>query len=169
MPINIVTDSAALLWRAELAGEKRDPEQWWAVRDYATRKFPKPMIFVDVHYALALAGCGDTDALAGYADELEQQHRAGRLVAGPAAPALARAAGDFMRGDWNGVIARIEPVLEEIVRIGGSRAQRDLFEQTLLAAYLCAGRPEHVHRLLTRREALHRTPVIGVRGIESTR
>jgi hypothetical protein len=127
------------------------------------------MIFVDVHYALALAGCGDADALARYADELEERNRAGRLVAGPAAPALARAAGDFMRGDWNGVIARIEPVLEEIVRVGGSRAQRDLFEQTLLAAYLRAGRPEDARKLLARREALHRTPAVGVRGIESAR
>lgn len=165
MPINIVTDSAALLWRAELAGEERAPDQWRAVREYSERTFPKPMIFVDAHYALALAACGDAEALANYAAELDGRDQAGRLVAGAVVPALARAAGDFMRGDWPSAIDRIEPVLEQVVRIGGSRAQRDLFEQTLLAAYLRAGRPEDARKLLARHRDFGRGPAVAVRGI----
>ena len=169
MPINIVTDSAALLWRAELAGAERDALEWQAVRDYAALKFPKPMIFVESHYALALAAAGDSDALARYAAELDERDRAGRLVAGPVVPALARAAGDFARGDWMAVIERIEPLLDEVVRIGGSRAQRDLFEHTLLAAYLRAGRADDARRLLARHRRQHRAPVVAVRGVESAR
>lgn len=169
MPINIVTDSAALLWRAELAGERREPDEWRSVREYSERTFPKPMIFVDAHYALALAACGDAEALANYASELDARDQAGRLLAGAAVPALARAAGDFMRGDWPSAIDRIEPVLEQVVRIGGSRAQRDLFEQTLLAAYLHAGRAEDARRLLARHPDQHRAPFVAVRGIESAR
>jgi hypothetical protein len=37
------------------------------------------------------------------------------------------------------------------VRIGGSRAQRDVFEQTLLSAYLHAGRDDEASRMLRRR------------------
>ena len=168
-PINIATDSAALLWRLELAGAKRDAAEWQAVRDYAALKFPKPMIFVESHYALALAAAGDADALESYAAELDERDRAGRLVAGPVVPALARAAGDFARGDWSAVIGRIEPLLDEVVRIGGSRAQRDLFEHTLLAAYLHAGRAEDARRLLARHPEQSRTPVVAVRGVESAR
>jgi hypothetical protein len=43
------------------------------------------------------------------------------------------------------------PVFEELVRIGGSRAQRDVFEQTLLSAYLHAGREDEPCRMLRRR------------------
>ena len=169
MAVNIVTDSAALLWRAELAGGARDPAQWRVLRDYSARTFPKPMIFVDVHHALALAACGDAAALAQFAAELDERDQAGSLAAGPVVPALARAAGDFMRGDWAAAIAGIEPLLEEVVRIGGSRAQRDLFEQTLLAAYLHADRPDDARKLLARHRDFKRAPAVTVRGVDSVR
>jgi hypothetical protein len=34
----------------------------------------------------------------------------------------------------------IEPIADQVVRIGGSNAQREVFEDTLLEAYLRAGR-----------------------------
>ena len=48
-------------------------------------------------------------------------------------------------------------------RIGGSRAQRDLVENTLLAAYLKAGRPDDARRLV----AAHgdRRPTVPVAGL----
>ena len=48
----------------------------------------------------------------------------------------------YAEGDWERTIALMAPVFEELVRIGGSRAQRDVFEQTLLSAYLHAGRDD---------------------------
>jgi hypothetical protein len=44
-----------------------------------------------------------------------------------------------VRADWGGVIKRIEPVLGEHERIGGSRAQRDLVEYTLASALVQSG------------------------------
>jgi hypothetical protein len=169
MPINIVTDSAALLWRSELAGEACDAGEWQAVREYAESKFPKPMIFVESHYALALAACGDAESLARYVAVLDERESAGRGIAGPVVAALARAAGDFARGDWPAVIAGIEPLLDEVVRIGGSRAQRDLFEHTLLVACLRAGRAEDARRLLARQHGQQRAPAVAVHGIDSVR
>ena len=40
---------------------------------------------------------------------------------------------------YDGAIRILEPVQDQIVRIGGSHAQRELFEDTLLEAYLRAG------------------------------
>jgi hypothetical protein len=57
----------------------------------------------------------------------------------------------YARGDWDGAIRQLGRALPETVRIGGSRAQRDLVEHTLVAAYLKAGRPEPARELIARR------------------
>jgi len=139
--INVLTDSASLLWRMQLAGQLVDAALWREVRDYALREFPKAGItFVDVHTALACAATGDAAALQALVGQLREREAAGKLAAGPVVPALAEAFGAYVRGDWAGVIERLEPVLGEHERIGGSRAQRDLIEYTLASALMKAGR-----------------------------
>jgi hypothetical protein len=165
-PVNTLTDAASFLWRAELAGGPRDVSRWSAVRDYATRAFPTPGItFCDVHAALAYAAAGDGAALAALAGALLEAEEAGRLAAGPVVPALAAAFGAFARGDWEGTVARLAPALDQHVRIGGSRAQRDVVELTLLAAYLRAGRVDEARALLARRhDRRPSAPVDGFTG-----
>lgn len=162
-PLNIVTDGASLLWRAELAGEARDKQLWWDVRHYAEEKFPQPGIFADAHYAFILAATNDDEALTGYIERLQQAARDGVLPAGPVTVALAKAAGAFNKGDWTTTINTLEPVMEQVVRIGGSRAQRDLIENTLLAAYVKAGRLEHARNRMAQR--VDRTPSVPVPGL----
>jgi len=60
------------------------------------------------------------------------------------------------------VIRGLAPVVDQLVCVGGSSAQRDLFEHTLLAAYLRAGRAAEARALLTRR--LDRQPTVPVAG-----
>jgi hypothetical protein len=55
---------------------------------------------------------------------------------------VAEAMAAFARGDDEAVIRLLEPVRKELVRVGGSHAQRDVFEETLLGAYLRSGRLE---------------------------
>ena len=68
----------------------------------------------------------------------------------------------YAKNDWNGAVRLFEQGLPETVRIGGSRAQRDLVELTLLSAYLKAGRPEAARALVARRH--DRRPGILVAG-----
>ena len=140
-PINVLSDSAALLWRMQLAGQPVEAALWRDVRDYALREFPKAGItFSDVHGALACAASGDTESLQKLVAQLREREAAGKLAAGPIVPALAEAFGAYVRADWDGAINRIEPLLAEHERIGGSRAQRDLIEYTLASALMQAGR-----------------------------
>ena len=151
-PVNTLTDAASFLWRAQLAGASVDTAHWSAVRDYAARTFPRPGItFCDVHAAVAYAAAGDAVALEGLVRALREADSAGRLAAGPVAPALADAFAAFARGDFEATISALAPVFDQHVRIGGSRAQRDLVELTLLAAYLRAGRAADARTLLARR------------------
>lgn len=89
-------------------------------------------------------------------DSLRQAARDGVLPAGPVTVALARAAGAFNTGDWDTTIDRLEPVIDHVVRIGGSRAQRDVIENTLLAAYVKADRHEDARSRMAQR--VDRTP-----------
>jgi hypothetical protein len=134
-PINVLTDSAAFLWRAELAGRPRDAELWHEVKEYGTKNFPAAGIaFADVHKALAYAATGDELALETLLGQLRERERTGKLLAGPIVPALAESFNAFARKDYAKAIALIEPYMAEHERIGGSRAQRRLIELTLAAA-----------------------------------
>lgn len=162
--LNTLTDAVSFLWRAELAGHPRDPRRWQALHDFAHRMFPHGGIaFADAHTALADAVNGDGAALEARLRELEDLRQQGRLPSGPVVPALSRAFAAFLRQDFDGAIAAIEPVLAEHERIGGSRAQRDLIEFTLLKAYLAAGRFEAMRRMLAgRRRGAGAIPVAGL-------
>ena len=66
---------------------------------------------------------------------------AGPGAAGEVVPTVAEAMHAFAEGAYEDVIRGLAPIVDQFVRVGGSWAQRDLFEHTLLAAYLRAGRP----------------------------
>ena len=116
-----------------------------------------------MHRALACVATDDRDGIAGIVTELEQRAAAGRSPAGDVVPRLAAGLAAYGRGDWAAAIAGLEPALAETVRIGGSRAQRDLIENTLLAAYLKDGRAADARRLV----AAHadRRPSVPVAGL----
>jgi hypothetical protein len=89
--------------------------------------------------------------------------REGRYPSGSYLPALARGFAAFERGDFSGAIETLAPLAGENERVGGSRAQHDLIEFTLLRAYLCADRPDDARHLLgARRPGASGVPVLGV-------
>jgi hypothetical protein len=158
-PLPLLADSASLLWRRELAGSERHPEHWDELAAYAGRAFPKIGIgFADAHCAVAYAAAGQPEALERWVDELTRADSEGRLLSGSALPAVADAFGAFARGDYGETIRLLAPAVDQFVRIGGSRAQRDLFENTLLAAYWRSGRTAAATGMLERR--LDRSPTV---------
>lgn len=144
-PINVLTDTASFLLRAELAGEPRRPEMWKMVSNYAQELFPKPGIaFADVHAALA-------HAMAGNSEPLQKITRDAAGPAGDLVRELAECFGAFAGENWSDVIRRLTPLMSDHERIGGSRAQRDLIEYMLLSALLKQDRTDEATRLLAMR------------------
>jgi tetratricopeptide (TPR) repeat protein len=140
--INIVTDLAALYYRASLAGITVAPDRWRALGAYAARAFPKPgMGFVDIHAALIHAMAGEPEALA-------------RIEAGAKGPiadlvvTCSEAFRAIAAGHWAEAEALLIPVVAQSERVGGSRAQRDILEFALLNAQIRQGRAEEARRLL---------------------
>ena len=147
-------DAASFLWRWELAGHARDEAAWASLRDFARTHFPKPGIaFADLHVMLAEAVAGDAEALESRIAQMAALAEAGRYPSGSVIPAISRAFLAYRRGQFGQVIETLEPLLAESERIGGSRAQTDLVEFTLLRACAEAGRREDLRRILARRRA----------------
>jgi hypothetical protein len=62
----------------------------------------------------------------------------------------------FADGDYRTCVAQLSPVLDEVVRIGGSHAQRTLIEDTFIVALMKSGDLPRARALLDAR--LHRRP-----------
>jgi hypothetical protein len=161
-PLLVLADAAAFLWRSELAGCSRQIEAWPHVHAYAKEKFPRAGVtFADVHNAVIFAVTGDRDSSARLADELRAG--IGKQWAADIAEPIARGFEAFANEDWSAAIDALAPINASLVRIGGSRAQRDLVENTLLAAYLRGGQAEQAKALLARRDV--RRPTVTLAGL----
>jgi tetratricopeptide (TPR) repeat protein len=139
-------DAAALLWRMQLLAIDVGP-RWqqlvggWDLSAAAAGQ----SAFNDLHGLLALLGSGD-----GQAGETWVRHCIERADAGSGsnrdvmrevgAPLL-RGLLAFGRGRYGDAIEALYPARDHTRRIGGSHAQRELIDQTLLAA---AARSGHV-------------------------
>jgi tetratricopeptide (TPR) repeat protein len=163
-PQQKISDGAAFLWRAELAGHPRDAAAWRGLYDYANSALPRPGNgLADLHVILAQAVMGNNAALDARARQMEQLAQEGRYPSGSYLPALARGFAAFEHGDFSAAIEALAPLSGEDERIGGSRAQHDLIEFTLLKAYIDANRLEDARRLISaRRPGAYGFPVMGV-------
>ena len=166
-PQQKMSDGAAFLWRFELAGHPRDAAAWRGLYDYANSALPRPGSgLADPHVILAQAVMGDDAALDARARQIEELARDGRYPSGSYLPTLAPGFAAFERGDFSGAIEALAPLAGKNERIGGSRAQHDLIEFTLLRAYINANRLEEARRLLgARRPGASGVPVLGVAAV----
>ncbi|WP_224813617.1 tetratricopeptide repeat protein [Hasllibacter sp. MH4015] len=148
LPINTLTDGAALLWRAEMAGADVPPEDWQRLSSFAAQTFPDPgQSFADIHAALAHAMAGDGTQLARFVD-------AGKGYAADLVAPIARAWKAVARQDWAGALEDLTPVMSAHVRVGGSRAQRDVLELTWLLCLMRAGQREEARRAAATRRPI---------------
>lgn len=161
------SDIAAYLWRSELAGYPRDTAAWRALHDYIGRELPMPAGgLADLHVILAQAVMGDEAGLEARSRQMEDMASQGRYPSGAYLPALAPGFLAFERGDFATAIDALAPLAGQSERIGGSRAQHDLIDFTLLKAYLEDERLEDArHWLETRRPGAVGVPVMGMAAL----
>ncbi|SCB22019.1 hypothetical protein GA0061098_1003171 [Bradyrhizobium shewense] len=156
-PLNIITDAASLLWRVSAYGHSV-PEALWLEADASAQKlFPKSSLsFADIHMALFAVATQNHPALTTRLAAIEQRLAEGKLPAGPVVPAIFRALAAFADENYASCAQTLAPVLGEVVRIGGSHAQRELVEDTYIVALMRGGELARARALLDAR--LHRRP-----------
>lgn len=155
----------SLLLRLELRGIDVG-NRWQELAGYLTSRIHEHALpFQDLHYVYALARAGQAElvtemllSMQAYAKKaLPYMRKTWVEVALPAARGMAAHA----KGDWERANDELKPTLPHLHRIGGSHAQRDLFEQVYLDAWLRSEQNNEALRLLQKRTAArHYVPVI---------
>jgi tetratricopeptide (TPR) repeat protein len=163
-PLQLV-DASALLWRLLLDGVDVGDrfgnlaDAWAAALDRcggpgapAASWYP----FNDAHAVMAFAGAGRHAEARAVVARLEGD-AAGSTGASPASMAAdaglpaARATLAFCEGRHEDVVADLRAARRTLHRFGGSHAQRDAFERTLLESSLASGRTGLARALLSER------------------
>jgi hypothetical protein len=135
-PLFNLADAASFLWRWQIYDAGRDLGGWDEVAAHARQYFPQAGIhFADVHAALA-EGADLTEQRIG---QCRARLEVGRLPQGTVVPELCAGAAAFARGKYREAAERLGAALPELARIGGSHAQREVFEDTYIVACLRAG------------------------------
>lgn len=152
-----MVDASALLWRLHLrgvdVGDRWNPlaQGWLAASDGESQ-----YAFNDAHAAMAFVGAGRTDALGALREaQARAMARPGDnagFLTDVGAPVVAGLAA-FGEGDWKGAVAALRPVRNRAGRFGGSHAQRDVIDLTLIEAARRAGDGALLSALEAEREA----------------
>jgi len=152
-------DSVALAWRLDLHG-RPDPRRWKHLGPAARGWIDVPLLlFHDLHVGMALSASGDWASADLQLGKLRQRGEKTRNATLPEVVVpLMEGLHAFARGEYARCVARIEPLAERIVEIGGSHAQREVFHDTLLEAALRAGQTERAQALLEQRVAKRPNP-----------
>lgn len=125
---------------------------WEEVRVQGTPAAERPgPAFRDAHAALAFIASGDTENRDKLLDRLQQEASKGNLLAREITLPLVRGVDAFAQGDYPKAVEMLEPVFPQLTRIGGSHAQREVFEDTLLEAYLRAEQLDKAEEMLRSR------------------
>jgi tetratricopeptide (TPR) repeat protein len=136
VPLELL-DASALLWRLRLDGIDAG-DRWARLADaWAARAGAEPWYaFNDAHAVMALAGAGRLAEARAWLDRLAAGAPVGADVALPAGRALVAVA----EGRPGDAVDDLLAVRGRLHGFGGSHAQRDAWERTLLDAALADGR-----------------------------
>lgn len=149
-------DASALLWRLQLLGVDAG-ERWQSVADgWVPVAEACNYAFNDVHAVMAFAGAGRMEAVQRVLDaqqaamERDDDNAAfTRDVGRPVALALQA----FARGRYPEAVGLLRPVREIAHRFGGSHAQRDVLDLTLMESARRAGQDAYAAALCNERLA----------------
>jgi hypothetical protein len=153
-PLFNLADSASFLWRWQVYGETPPLDsEWQEVAAHVGKFFPRAgMHFADIHAILAEAASGDDPgARARIAQTRELE--ANGLPQGAVVPELCAGAAAFARGDYALAADELGAALPNLARVGGSHAQREVFEDTFIVAALRAGQYDKARARLSKRLA----------------
>ena len=152
-----LANSAQLLTRLKMAGFGRGPveedflaERWRKMRTlFDARIDQHGYLFSDCHVAMLVGACGSEEDKARYFDSLSAQLESMSPDAfltklnRDVGVKLLNAIVHFQAGEFDQVVEHLYPIRYNVVRIGGSNAQLDVFNQMLVYSACRSAKPEH--------------------------
>ena len=150
-------DATALLWRLHLEGQAVDG-RWRQLADAWGRVLtPGYYPFNDMHAAMAFIGAGDLDRARDLVADLEavvekgDHGTTGWIMTSRVGLPVCLSLVAFGESLYEQVLDELWPVRTGLHEFGGSHAQRDAVERTLLEAAIRAPRPEIARGLVSER------------------
>lgn len=132
-----IANAVSLLWRLEQT-EVDVGDRWRELAERARRHIDDhSLVFVDLHYLIALAATGDTKAVEeflGSCERFASETATEASVMADVGLPLAHAVVAHRHAQFGRVVDLLLPIHDRFRRIGASHAQRDLFEQLLIDA-----------------------------------
>ncbi|MCV3272257.1 tetratricopeptide repeat protein [Roseobacter sinensis] len=151
-----ISNATSLLTRLELEGVDVGP-RWEELADLAqSRTDDGCVVFADLHYMLALTGANRPEAQTAMTARFARDAaKTGEMPSRYADPGVAALAGlnAFAEGRYDAAFADLVAARPAMQTIGGSHAQRDVFERLTIDAGLRAGRYEQTEAVLADRLA----------------
>ncbi|MER5526525.1 FAD/NAD(P)-binding protein [Streptomyces sp. NPDC002677] len=147
--VRALVDSGSLLWRARLSDSWDGDLPAADVLDSVAREvLERPATaFTALHAAVALTAAGDLPALRRLRDHAAAADPVQREVIAPLCEAFA----DLVEERFHEAARGLDTLLPVLRRVGGSAAQREVVEETLLYALVAGGRCDAARRLLDAR------------------
>ena len=144
-------DAASLMWRMKIYGDG-EPGAWEEVLEIARPAAEKPgPAFRDAHAALAFAAGGHAEEMGKLISGLDAMAGEGNALSREVMLPLAKGVEAFAHGEYQDAADNLDGLVEQLPRIGGSHAQREVFEDTILESYIRAGRFDRAQDLLNTR------------------
>ena len=146
-----IANATSLLMRLELEGMDVGP-RWDELADFSEARVEDGcLVFADLHYLLALTGADRGNAAAQMAVRFARDATGtGEMAAQVDAPGTAALAGlnAFAEGRYDTAFLNLAAARPLMPTIGGSHAQRDVFERMTIDAGLRAGRYDATSAIL---------------------
>ena len=151
-----IANATSLLMRLELEGMNVS-DRWEELADFAQNRTDDGcLVFADLHYQLALGAAGREDAKAALSARFAvDAARQGEMPARVADPGKAALSGlnAFAEGRYDAAFRDLAAARPTMQVIGGSHAQRDVFERMTIDAGLRSGMYEATEALIEDRIA----------------
>lgn len=152
-----MVDASALLWRLKLRGVDVG-DRWDGIADrWQALIEDKLYAFNDCHAVMALLGAGrigDAERAVAIMTETARKQSDNAVMSRDVGLPLARALVAFEHGKYPATVDLLRPLRNIAQRFGGSHAQRDLIDLTLIEAAKRAGEAGLVRALANERLAL---------------
>lgn len=152
-----ISNATSLLSRLELEGIDIGP-RWEELADFSENRVEDGcLVFADLHYLLALTGADRGEArdamTARFARDAMKGGEMPALVEAPGTAALA-GLNAFSEGRYDAAFVNLAAARPLMPNIGGSHAQRDVFERITIDAGLRAGRYDATAAILRDRQKI---------------
>ena len=141
-------DAASLMWRMKIYGDG-EPGPWNEVLEIARPAAENPgPAFRDAHAALTFAAGGHTEEMGKLISGLDAMAGEGNPLSSEVMLPLAKGIEAFANGAYDDAADNLDGLVDQLPRIGGSHAQREVFEDTILESYIRSGRFDKAQDLL---------------------